>query len=528
MLQSSEQARPLTLRQLLAAGVLGESHVVAGAKGLDSVVADIAVTERCDRTTPISSGLLVVLDASSLAPNSYALDIALRAVRDGSGAGLVAVNAVAAPGLATRRLADRFSTALVEVSTPDVLSMAAAARELLLQPTVRQAAMVSKLLHGLMGTKTVPDTLALVTDVLGRPCSLVEATGAVVAGPDVTVEAGALRQSAFSSPRVGGEGAAGMTCPVIVVPGEPARFWLVCVLDAADEAFMGTGLELMGVASWAVGAYLVRDRLVMERDARHRLALLNEIVGGGELPDETVLAQMATAGWSAAGWVTAFHVEVSGAVDAAWVLVNTDTLGELLSACGIDGPLIERTDGWSGWVSARAEPPVEEYRAMTRRLRDAVTQLTDEAAEVMAHGGVGRPATGLPGLRASLTDARQAATLAGAGGRRVAVRHIDELGIQRIMLGWYGSADFGRVVDAFLAPLAATDADETLLRTLEAYLDCQSSATNTAAVLGVHRNTVMKRIDRISEALHVNLADPDQRLALQLVMRKHRLDRTQQ
>ena len=145
----------------------------------------------------------------------------------------------------------------------------------------------------------------------------------------------------------------------------------------------------------------------------------------------------------------------------------------------------------------------------------------------MAHVGVGRPATGLPGLRASLTDARQAATLAGAGGRRVAVRHIDELGIQRIMLGWYGSADFGRVVDAFLAPLEATDADETLLRTLEAYLDCQSSATNTAAMLGVHRNTVMKRIDRISEALHVNLADPDQRLALQLVMRKHRLDRTQ-
>ena len=47
-------------------------------------------------------------------------------------------------------------------------------------------------------------------------------------------------------------------------------------------------------------------------------------------------------------------------------------------------------------------------------------------------------------------------------------------------------------------------------------------------MLGVHRNTVMKRIDRISEALHVNLNDPDQRLALQLVMRKHRLDRSQQ
>ena len=528
MLHSSSRTQPLTLRQLLAAGVLGDCRVVAGERGLDRVVTDVAVVERCDMATPMSPGLLIVLNASSLAPNSYALDIALRAVRDGNGAGLVAVNAVASPGLATRRLADRFEAVLIEAGAPDVLAMAAAARELLLQPTVHQAAMVSRLLNGLIDVETVPNTLALVADVIGRPCSLVEASGAIVAGPDTFVEAGALRQRPFSSPRVGGGGAPGMTCPVIVVPGEPARFWLVCVLDEVDEALMGMGLELLGVASWAVGAHLVRDRLVMERDARHRLALLNEVVGGGELPDETVLAQMATAGWSAAGWVTAFHVEVSGGVDAAWVLVNTDALGELLRSCGVDGPLIERTDGWSGWVSSRAEPPVEDYREMARRLRAAIGQLVDGMAEVMVHAGVGRPSTGLPGLRASLTDARQAATLAGAGGRRVAVRHIDELGIQRIMLGWYGSADFGRVVDAFLAPLEATDVDETLLRTLEAYLDCQSSATNAAAMLGVHRNTVMKRIERISEALHVSLNDPDQRLALQLVMRKHRLDRSQQ
>ena len=528
MLHSSSRTQPLTLRQLRAAGVLGDCRVVAGERGLDCVVTDVAVVERCDMATSMSPGLLIVLNASSLAPNSYALDVALRVVRDGNGAGLVAVNAVASPGLATRRLADRFETVLMEVATPDVLAMAAAARELLLQPTVHQAAMVSRLLRGLIDVETVPDTLALVADVIGRPCSLVEATGAIVAGPDVVVESGALRQRPFSSPRVGGDGVPGMTCPVIVVPGEPARFWLASVLDEADEALVHLGLELLGVASWAVGAHLVRDRLVMERDARHRLALLNEVVGGGELPDETVLAQMATAGWSAAGWVTAYHVEVSGSVDAAWVLVNTDTLGELLRACGVEGPLIERTDGWSGWVSSRAEPPVEDYREMARRLRDAIGQLVGGMPDVMVRAGVGRPSTGLPGLRASLTDARQAATLAGAGGRRVAVRHIDELGIQRIMLGWYGSADFGRVVGAFLAPLEANDVDETLFRTLEAYLNCQSSATNTAAMLGVHRNTVMKRIDRISEALHVNLHDPDQRLALQLVMRKHRLDRSQQ
>jgi len=517
--------RPLTVRQLLASGVLGDCRIVAGEAGLDRTVTDVLVTARCDPTIPISPGLLVVLDARSLQPNSYGLDVALRTVRDGEGSGLVAVNAVSATGIATRRLADRFDTALVEVEAADVLSAAGAARELVWQPSVHQAAMMSRLLRGLDRATTVTGILALASDILGRPCSLVEASSATIAGPPASVRPQALRRHAYHAPDVGSGGEPGMVCPVVVVPGEPVRFWLVCVLDDYDDAIQRAGLDLLGVASWAVGANLVRDRLVMERDARHRLALLNEVVGSGEIPDEAILAQMATFGWSAAGWISAFHVQLAGPIDSNWVLVNTVGLAETLQEVGIDGPLIERTDGWSGWVCTPTEPPVGDYQRLARSLQDALSALVADSDGVSAYAGVGRPATGLPGLRAGLTEARQAAALAGAGARRVAVRHIDELGIQRIMLGWYGSADFGRVVAAFLDPLTSEDADGALLRTLQVYLDRQSSATSTAAALGVHRNTVMKRIDRIADILKVNLHDPDQRLALQLVVRMHRLDR---
>ena len=119
-----------------------------------------------------------MLDAQGLQPNSYALDVALRTVRDGEGSGLVAVNAVSATGIATRRLADRFRTVLAEAQADDVLAAAAAARELVLQPSVHQAAMMSRLLRGLDRTTTVSETLALVSEVLGRPCSLVEASSA--------------------------------------------------------------------------------------------------------------------------------------------------------------------------------------------------------------------------------------------------------------------------------------------------------------------------------------------------------------
>ena len=521
---------PLKLRQLLAAGVLGDCKVVAGGQGLNRSVADVAVTDRCDETIPVAPDQLVILDGSALRPNSYALDISLRAVRDGNGAGLVVVNAVSPAGLATRRLADRFQTVLIETQALDLLAMAATTRELLLQPALHQATMMQNLLRGLARVSTVDDTLALVSQILGRPCSLVEASGAAVAGPENAANPSVLGESSVIHPEVGAGGEPGMVCPVIVVPGEPVRFWLVCILSDGDEAISGTGLGLLGVASWAVGAYLVRDRLAGERDARHRLALLNEVVGGGELPDETILAQMATFGWSATGWITAFHVQLSGQLDAAWVLVNTDAFADLLRFAGLEGPLIERTDGWSGWVCLPEEPAVTSYPKMARQLRTALAELIASPETIAAHAGVGRPALGLPGLRSSLAEARQAAALAGAGAasRSATVRHIDELGIQRIMLGWYGSADFSRVAAAFLEPLRAIDADGMLLRTLEVYLDCQSSATNAAALLGVHRNTVMNRIVRIASTLEVNLYDPEQRLALQLVVRMQKLDRIQQ
>jgi len=64
-----------------------------------------------------------------------------------------------------------------------------------------------------------------------------------------------------------------------------------------------------------------------------------------------------------------------------------------------------------------------------------------------------------------------------------------------------------------------TDQPGALLETLGAYLDAESSTADTAAVIGVHRNTVAARIARVVELLGVDLADPDERLAVQLACR---------
>ncbi|MGW6403829.1 PucR family transcriptional regulator [Streptomyces sp. NPDC055134] len=99
------------------------------------------------------------------------------------------------------------------------------------------------------------------------------------------------------------------------------------------------------------------------------------------------------------------------------------------------------------------------------------------------------------------------------------IRKIDEMGMQRILFGWYASQEFAASAATLLRPVLTVDRDEELLRTLETYLDNESSPTVTADVLGVHRDTVVSRVGRIRRLLSVDLDDPDQRLAVQLACR---------
>jgi DNA-binding PucR family transcriptional regulator len=137
--------------------------------------------------------------------------------------------------------------------------------------------------------------------------------------------------------------------------------------------------------------------------------------------------------------------------------------------------------------------------------------------------GVGRPYQGLHGLQMSLAEGQEASTIAQAGGGDAVVQHIDELGVKRILLGWYASETFAEFARTLLGPLMKIDNNNELLSTLETFLDCESSPTETAAQLNIHRNTVLNRMERARAALSVDLNDPEERLAVQLACRVRRV-----
>ncbi len=115
---------------------------------------------------------------------------------------------------------------------------------------------------------------------------------------------------------------------------------------------------------------------------------------------------------------------------------------------------------------------------------------------------------------------------------------LQALGVARRLGGQHRAAYFGalgayRVLAAAapeevlsfhedtLGPLRALDEKSggELLRTLETYLLCGGSPQETAQRLHAHRNTVLYRLDRIAEALNVDVRDPETQLTLFLALR---------
>lgn len=521
---------PVTVRQLLSSSILGDQgQVVAGADGLDATVTDVVVGTIHGASAPLSTapGVLAVLAGGDLKADTYQVDMAIRGAAESQSAGIVLCTDRTNVVLAATRLANKLKVPVIIAESLDPIILSDALRRVVLAPQVERSetllAAIS-LLARLSPTISVEEALSRLGDVLTVQLALANAEGTLVAGAS---EAG---------PRDRGDLLDVPTTTVMApytIRAQPMRlarregpsFWLLARMREPTAARVSIVEDALTLVSWFLGARLVGDRLERERDARFRIGVLNAILSGQEGFDAGLLHNLGILGWNVDGWCTAFYLQTSGESDALRVLTLTDQLSRALAEFGFTGPLVERPDGWTGWIVSRQEPQASSYRETAVTLTEVVEDFLTLAPQLRLHVGIGRPYLGLEGLRTSLSEAKEAATIAQAAGGTSGVQHIDEMGVRRILLGWYASDSFADFAQTLLGPLLVSDSDGTLLHTLEVYLDEESSATMAAARLKVHRNTILNRIERLRTLLTVDLDDPEERLAVQLACRVIRLKR---
>lgn len=114
--------------------------------------------------------------------------------------------------------------------------------------------------------------------------------------------------------------------------------------------------------------------------------------------------------------------------------------------------------------------------------------------------GVGNYHPGLEGLRVSYHEARSAIELGAQTWDIDRIYHIDDFGVVAPLLSGVDESNiyFSREL------LERLGENIEIIQTLEAFFDFDMSLTRTADKLGIHRNTLVYRLDRITDTLSLD------------------------
>jgi purine catabolism regulator len=101
--------------------------------------------------------------------------------------------------------------------------------------------------------------------------------------------------------------------------------------------------------------------------------------------------------------------------------------------------------------------------------------------------------------------------------------YFPDLSVYRLLLQLEYHPELQAFKQEILGPLFAYEGGGELLRTLEAYFECNGNLSQAAEMLFIHRNTLIYRMERIAEISGLDLDNTETRLAVQLALRIHRM-----
>jgi PucR family transcriptional regulator, purine catabolism regulatory protein len=175
--------------------------------------------------------------------------------------------------------------------------------------------------------------------------------------------------------------------------------------------------------------------------------------------------------------------------------------------------------------------PIDDSQQSLHRVRMMVeeirAQLATRTPSGLVAGGISHPASGLSALRDAYREARDAMSIAHELGEMEHTTFYGDLKLYQFLLGVKErNLDYlRRFYNESLRSLVEHDDRKQgdLVRTLTGFFESNGNLAKAASDLDVHRNTLVYRLDRISELTGLDLNDADNRLILHLALKIQRV-----
>lgn len=291
------------------------------------------------------------------------------------------------------------------------------------------------------------------------------------------------------------------------------RFGFLAIIAESLDDWDRLALE-RGAAALALE--LAKEQAVLAAEERLRGNFLQTVLAGPPADNEALLQRGRELGYDLRQPHVALLCAVS-APDEPTADRIAALVGAALATLDIAAPTMRRADGVLCFL------PLPQRG----RLHDVAEQIRARVAAVlpMAAVAIGGVAPAVAAWPRSLREAEQAFYLGCRLLDSAKVLDFGNLGVYRLLAILRDSPELWEFYRATLAPLADYDRrqDAELLKTLEAFFANLGNLARAADSLHVHRNTLLYRLGRISEITGLDLDNPEDRLALWLALKAHRV-----
>jgi len=98
-----------------------------------------------------------------------------------------------------------------------------------------------------------------------------------------------------------------------------------------------------------------------------------------------------------------------------------------------------------------------------------------------------------------------------------------DLSVYRLLFQLEGNPELDAFCRQTLGPLLDREGGGDLLETLEAFFDRLGNLSQTAEKLFIHRNSLLYRMERISQLTGLDLNNPDTRLTVHLALKVRKM-----
>jgi purine catabolism regulator len=101
--------------------------------------------------------------------------------------------------------------------------------------------------------------------------------------------------------------------------------------------------------------------------------------------------------------------------------------------------------------------------------------------------------------------------------------YFGDLSVYRLLFQLEGKPELEDFCRKTLGPLLDYEGGGDLIETLEAFFDRLGNLSQTAEKLFIHRNSLLYRMERISQLTGLDLNNPDTRLAVHLALKVRKM-----